>query len=52
MKSRDLLKIRDFAKPAKPAKPAKIVILVRAFANYDKITILPVFPELVNPDLI
>jgi len=54
-KSRDLLKIRDFAKPtkpAKPAKPAKIVILVRAFTNYDKITILPVFPELANSDLI
>jgi len=49
LKSRDLLKIRDFAKPA---KPAKIVILARAFANYDKITILPVFPELANPDLI
>jgi len=51
LKSRDLLKIRDFAKPAKPAKPAKIVILARAFANCDKITILPVFPELANPDL-
>jgi len=49
LKSRDLLKNRDFAKPA---KPAKIVILVRAFANYDKITILPIFPELANPDLI
>jgi len=48
-KSRDLLKNRDFAKPA---KPAKIVILARAFANCDKITILPVFPELANPDLI
>jgi len=48
LKSRDLLKIRDFAKPA---KPAKIVILVRAFADCDKITILPVFPELANPDL-
>jgi len=46
-----LLKNRDFAKPAKPAKPTKIVILARAFANYDKITILPVFPELANPDL-
>jgi len=52
LKSRDLLKNRDFAKPAKPAKPAKTVILVHAFANYDKITILPVFPELANPDLI
>jgi len=51
LKLRDLLKNRDFAKPAKPAKPAKIVILVRAFANYDKITILPRFPELANPDL-
>jgi len=51
LKSRDLLKNRDFAKPAKPAKPAKIVILARAFANYDKITILPIFPELANPDL-
>jgi len=49
LKSRDLLKNRDFAKPA---KPAKIVILVRAFANCDKITILPIFPELANPDLI
>jgi len=49
LKSRDLLKIRDFAKPA---KPAKIVILVPAFADCDKITILPVFPELANPDLI
>jgi len=52
LKSRDLLKNRDFAKTAKPAKPAKIVILARAFANCDKITILPIFPELVNPDLI
>jgi len=52
LKSRDLLKIRDFTKPAKPTKPTKIVILARAFANYDKITILPVFPELANPDLI
>ncbi len=51
LKSRDLLKNRDFAKPAKPAKPAKIVILARAFANCDKITILPIFPELANPDL-
>jgi len=46
-----LLKIRDFAKPAKPANLAKIVILARAFANRDKITILPVFRELANPDL-
>jgi len=46
-----LQKIRDFAEPTKPTKPAKIVILARAFANYDKITILPVFPELANPDL-
>ena len=52
LKSRDLLKNRDFAKPAKPAKPTKIVILARAFTNYDKITILPIFPKLVNPDLI
>jgi len=44
----NLLKNRDFAKPA---KPAKIVILARAFANCDKITILPIFPELANPDL-
>jgi len=54
LKSRDLLKNRDFAKPTKPtkpAKPAKIVILVRAFTNRDKITILPIFPELANPDL-
>jgi len=36
LKLRNLLKNRDFAKPAKPAKPTKIVILVRAFANYDK----------------
>jgi len=49
LKLRNLLKIRNFAKPT---KPAKIVILVRAFANYDKFTILPVFPELANPDLI
>ena len=55
LKSRDLLKNRNFAKtakPAKPTKPTKFVILVRAFTNCDKITILPVFPELANPDLI
>jgi len=46
LKLRDLLKNRDFA------KPTKIVILVRAFANCDEITILPIFPELANPDLI
>jgi len=51
LKSRDLLKNRNFAKPAEPAKPAKIVISARAFANCDKIPILPVFPELANPDL-
>jgi len=50
-----LLKNRNFAKSTKPTKPTKstkIVILVRAFANYDKITILPVFSELANSDLI
>jgi len=50
-----LLKNRNFTKstkPTKPTKPTKIVILVRAFTNYDKITILPVFPELANSDLI
>jgi len=47
-----LLKNRNFAKATKAAKATKIVILVRAFTNYDKIAILPVFPELANPDLI
>jgi len=50
-----LLKNRNFAKSTKstkPTKPTKTVILVRVFTNYDKITILPVFPELANPDLI
>jgi len=47
-----LLKIRDFAKPTKPTNLAKILILVRVFANRDKITISPIFPELVSSDLI